>query len=96
MGRPAGRDTDLCTGHGPFPPRPPTSSSPNVIINGLGALRKDDTYDKHCVGPSCHPSTCKSGSGTVFINARDAMRMGDPIACGSFVAQGSSNVFIGK
>lgn len=96
MARPAARFTDLCTGHGPWPPRKPTSSSPNVIINNLGALRKNDTYDIHCVGTSCHPSTCKSGSGTVFINGRDAMRIADPINCGSFVAQGSNNVFIGK
>jgi len=96
MGRPAARDTDLCTGHGPFPPRTPSSSSGNVIINGLGALRKNDTYNPHCVGTSCHASVCQSGSGTVFINGRDAMRIGDPIACGSFIAQGSGNVFIGK
>ena len=96
MGRPAARDTDLCTGHGPFPARTPSSSSGNVIINGLGALRKNDTYNPHCVGTSCHASVCQSGSSTVFINGRDAMRTGDPIACGSFVAQGSGNVFIGK
>lgn len=96
MGRPAARDTDACTGHGAFPPRKPTSSSGDVIINGLGALRKNDTYDIHCAGPSCHPSACGSGSGTVFINGRDAMRIGDPINCGSYIAQGSGNVIIGK
>lgn len=96
MGRPAARDTDICTGHGPFPPRKNSSSSGNVFINGKGAIRKGDGYDPHCVGSSCHVGAAGTGSGTVFVNGRDAMRQGDPIDCGSYIAQGSGNVFIGK
>jgi uncharacterized Zn-binding protein involved in type VI secretion len=96
MGRPAARDTDICTGHGPFPPRANSSSSGNVFVNGKGSIRKDDSYAAHCVGSACHTGAASTGSGTVFINGRDAMRQGDPIDCGSFIAQGSNNVFIGK
>jgi len=96
MARPAARDGDLDTGHGPWPPRANTSKSSNVFVNGKGSLRKGDSYDVHCVGSSCHAGAAKKGSGTVFINGRDAMRIADPITCGSFIAQGSNNVFIGK
>jgi uncharacterized Zn-binding protein involved in type VI secretion len=96
MARPAARDGDMDTGHGPFNPRTNIAKSPNVFINGKGAIRKGDAFAIHCVGSSCHGGAAKKGSGTVFINGQDAMRIGDPIDCGSFIAQGSGNVFIGK
>ncbi|MBR1602594.1 MAG: PAAR domain-containing protein [Synergistaceae bacterium] len=36
-----------------------------------------------------------AGSGSVYINGKQAGRIGDPVACGSTVATGSGNVFIG-
>jgi uncharacterized Zn-binding protein involved in type VI secretion len=36
-----------------------------------------------------------SGSSSVFINGKEAGRVGDPVACGSSVATGSNNVFAG-
>jgi uncharacterized Zn-binding protein involved in type VI secretion len=36
-----------------------------------------------------------SGSSEVFVNGKQAGRIGDPVACGSFVAAGSPNVFCG-
>lgn len=95
MGKPASFDTNVCTGHGPFPPRKNTSSSGDVIINGKGALRQSDGFEPHCVGPSCHTGVVAAGSGTVFINGLAAARIGDPIDCGSFIAQGSGDVLIG-
>jgi uncharacterized Zn-binding protein involved in type VI secretion len=35
------------------------------------------------------------GSTTVFVNGRPAGRIGDLVACGSFVMTGSTNVFTG-
>lgn len=97
MGRPASRKIDYCTGHGSYPPRLPSSASTNVFVNGSGSLRQTDGYLAHCnPSPSCHTGTVSEGSGTVFINGLAAARIGDAIDCGSAIAQGSSNVFIGK
>lgn len=87
---------DGCTGHGAFPPRTSTSASANVFVNGVGAHRQGDSWAVHCdSSPSCHASELKSGSSTVFVNGKSLGRVGDPVACGSVVAAGSSNVFAG-
>jgi uncharacterized Zn-binding protein involved in type VI secretion len=86
---------DICTGHGCFGPRVCDSASTNVFINGKGVHRVGDHWVTHCCGPSCHDSVCVSGSSTVFINGVPAARIGDAIGCGSVIAQGSSDTFIG-
>lgn len=87
---------DMCTGHGAFPPRPSTSGSGNVFVNGIPVHRKGDSWASHCNSrPSCHGGTLASGSSTVFANGKDIGRIGDPVDCGSSVATGSSNVFAG-
>ena len=91
----AARLGDICTGHGCFPPRAGASASNNVFINSIRAHRLNDAWHVHCCDGSCHASRVASGSGTVFINGRPAARIGDNIACGSLIAQGSNNVFIG-
>lgn len=91
----ASRLGDSCTGHGCFPPRPSTSGSGNVFINGIPALRVGDSFATHCCGPSCHGGVSAAGSSSVFINGKAATRIGDAVSCGSALAQGSGNVFIG-
>jgi uncharacterized Zn-binding protein involved in type VI secretion len=86
---------DICTGHGCWPPRPNVEASPNVFVNGIAAHREGDAWDIHCCDASCHSSVLATGSSTVFINGKPAARIGDPVACGSLVAQGSSDTFIG-
>ena len=87
---------DMCTGHGAFPPRPSTSGSSNVFVNGIPVHRKGDSWASHCnPKPSCHGGTLATGSSTVFANGKDIGRIGDPVDCGSSVATGSSNVFAG-
>jgi uncharacterized Zn-binding protein involved in type VI secretion len=86
---------DVCSGHGCFGPRVNDAASENVFINGLGAHREGDHWVTHCCGPVCHDSVALTGSGTVFVNGKAAVRIGDSIECGSAVAQGSPNVFIG-
>lgn len=88
---------DMCTGHGSFPPRPCTSASSNVFINGKGAHREGDSWDTHCdSSPSCHDGVLSKGSSGVFVNGRQLGTVGDPISCGSVVAEGSTNVFASK
>lgn len=91
MSKPVTRLGDLCNGHDSCPPRPSTSASENVFVNGIGAHRKNDTWAEHC----SHTSVLESGSPSVYVNGRALGRVGDPIACGSVVAEGSDNVFSG-
>jgi len=86
---------DICTGHGCYPPRAGVAASNNVFVNGIAAHRINDTWGIHCCDGECHPSTVARGSNSVFINGLAAARLGDSIACGSVIAQGSNNVYIG-
>ncbi len=87
------RFTDVCTGHGCFPPRPTASGSPNVFVNSLDQMRVTDPYEPHCCG-TCHPGNLAAGSPNVYVNSLAAGRIGDPVDCGSLAAQGSPDVFI--
>ncbi len=90
----AARLNDRCTGHGCYPSRPNIAASSDVFTNDLGAHRQGDAWAVHkCKKP--HGGTLASGSGTVWINDKQAGRIGDPVSCGSSVQTGSSNVFIG-
>ncbi|ERI52123.1 hypothetical protein N878_01220 [Pseudomonas sp. EGD-AK9] len=88
---------DNCTGHGCWPPRPSTGASPNVFVNGLNVHRQGDAWAAHTCPtiPETHASVLAAGSATVFANGKQLARIGDPVACGSSVAQGSANVFAG-
>ena len=85
----------ICTGHACFPPRVNDEASPNVFVNGIAVHREGDHWITHCCGDSCHDSALASGSSTVFVNGLQMARIGDPVACGSAIAQGSDNVFCG-
>ena len=89
------RQGDPCTGHGNYPPRANDQGSGNVFVNGKGAHRQGDHWPQHCSGNSCHDSTTSGGSSTVFCNGKPLARIGDAVACGSVIAQGSKNVFAG-
>ena len=91
MCMPCARLNDLCTGHGNCPPRPNDQGSPNVFINNLPAHRQTDHWTVHCD----HDSNLAAGSSTVYTNNLQQGRIGDPVACGSSVAEGSPNVFAG-
>ena len=94
----AARLADKCTGHNCYPSRPNIQASTNVFINGRGAHRQGDRWAVHCKRCGirrCHDSILARGSPTVFTNGRQAGRINDPVACGSRVMTGSTNVFIG-
>ena len=92
----ATREDDKCSGHGCWPPRDPMTYSPTVFINGKAAIRRTDLYKSHeCPLMGAHMGELVKGSSTVFINGLDAGRIGDVISCGSIVAMGSDDVFIG-
>ena len=72
-------------------------NSSNVFVNNIAVHRSTDTWAVHvCVTDgSSHSSNLASGSSTVFANNLQVGRIGDPVACGSVVAQGSGNVYAG-
>jgi len=87
---------DSCTGHGCFPPRSNGEGSGNVFVNSKATHREDDSWLVHCCPDNgCHSSKTSSGSSTVYVNGKQIARIGDPVACGSIIAQGSGNVFSG-
>lgn len=90
------RQTDNCTGHGCWPPRPLASGSPNVYTNNLQQGRKTDPYVAHCCGPVCHGGVIAKGSSTVFANFLDVARQTDPVSCGSRCDEHSPDVFTGN
>ena len=95
-GKPAARLGDIGSGHGCFTPSPAIAGSGDTFINGRPAVRQGDSYLPHGCG-SCppHPRKLASGAPTVYVNNKQAGRVGDPIDCGGADATGSPNVFIG-
>ena len=92
----AARLGDQCSGHGCFPPRTGVNASGNVFFNGIPAHIVGNGWNLHCCPrQGCHPGTIAVGLGSVFINGQPAARIGDSIDCGSSIAAGSSNVFLG-
>lgn len=91
------RLNDTCTGHGCWPSRPNDQGSPNVFCNGRPVHRVGDHWQAHtCPSiPETHDSVLASGSSGVYVNGKPLGRIGDPVACGSAVQSGSSNVFSG-
>lgn len=97
MSKNACRMGDLSTGHSPcFPPRPNYQGSEDVLINKRKAHRQGDKWFPHtCPGTGTHDGVLAAGSSTVYINGKQAARIGDSISCGDFVMTGSGDVLIG-
>jgi uncharacterized Zn-binding protein involved in type VI secretion len=90
------RFQDKCSGHSCFPPRPNNQASDNVLVNGKGAHRQNDSWELHaCPNTPPHGGVLSTGSESVYINGKPVARIGDPISCGSRCAEGSGNVFAG-
>ncbi len=86
---PASRITDIhaCPAHGP---PPVASGSADVMIGYLPAARVADILS--CVPPD----VIVKGAPSVFINYRQAVRLGDPTAHGGKLAAGCPTVMIGS
>ena len=92
------RKGDICSGHGPYPPRPNIEGSPNVFINDIPSHRVGDAWASHTENRkpySSHGSVAATGSPTVFVNDRNKCRIGDLVACGSTMVTGSPDVEVG-
>jgi len=90
------RKGDNGTGHGCFGARANDEGSGDVFVNGKGAHIVGHHWTPHGCGVCApHDSALSGGSGTVSVNGKPLGRIGDPVACGSACADGSSNVFAG-
>jgi uncharacterized Zn-binding protein involved in type VI secretion len=97
-GPPATRLTDVCTGHGCYPPRASCSGCDTIYTNNLKQMRVTDCYECHgCAVCPCHGGAISAGSSTVYIcaDSQQAARQGDPVDCGSKADAHSPDVFIG-
>lgn len=97
MSLPVTRLGDSCTGHSSFPPRPSSGGSGDVFVNGIAVHREGDSWSPHgSPSPSPpHSGVLSDGSSSVYVNDKMVGRIGDPVSCGSAVAQGSPDVFAG-
>lgn len=84
---------DQCTGHGCFPPRASISANDLLFINDIPALVVGSGFASHRCGDSSHGGAVAGGSSLVNIDGKALARIGDPVDCGSAVAEGSSFVF---
>jgi uncharacterized Zn-binding protein involved in type VI secretion len=85
----------ICSGHQCWPPRNNTGASTDVKVNGKGVIRVGDPWNIHTCDESFHAGLVAAGSGSVFVNGRAVARIGDAINCGSIIAEGSTDVFVG-
>lgn len=91
---------DMSTGHGCFPPTAlVTTSVTKTFFNGKLASVVDNAcqHAPHTCGRVTHAGSTRSpssGASKTFIEGKVAARIGDDIACGDVIAQGSSNSFI--
>lgn len=89
---------DMSTGHGCFPPTP-ISSTPvsKTRFNGILAAVVSSQHTTHVCGNTVHAGGARAisqGASKTFIEGNPAARIGDDIACGDTVAEGSPNSFI--
>lgn len=82
---PAARYTDLCTGHGCYPPRPNAEGSPTVSIDDLALHRKTDSWYPHCCGLACHGAITVEGSQSVYCDDLPAARVMDGVLCSASI-----------
>jgi uncharacterized Zn-binding protein involved in type VI secretion len=88
------------TGHACFPPT--NSQGPyasTAFFNGNAVQLVGHTmYIQHACGRTIHPNAARkvsSGSSTFFFEGKAVARIGDNIACGDMIAEGSSDAFVG-
>lgn len=86
---------DNCTGHGCYPPRPNIEACDFFFVDGLGAHRLGEEWDRHCCD-DCHKGVASSASAIFFIDGIATCRVGDSVSCGSSMAEGSPEYFIGE
>ncbi|MBT7306938.1 MAG: PaaR repeat-containing protein [Gammaproteobacteria bacterium] len=76
-----------CSGHGCWPPRPSEEGEPRFTVKGVPVHLQGHAWLPHTCGET-HASVLQSGSRRFTVKGRQLGRVGDPVACGSTVAEG--------
>jgi len=87
----------VCTGHGCWPPRPSTQGEPRMTVRGVPVHLEGHAWDAHtCPSiPETHASVLAAGAPRFTVGGLQLGRIGDPVACGSTVAQGEPAFTVG-
>lgn len=86
----------MCTGHGCWPPRANNEGDPRLTVGGRPVHVQGHAWAAHtCPAiPETHASVLAAGSARLTIGGRGVGRVGDPVACGSTVAEGDPRIMI--
>lgn len=77
-----------CTGHGCFPPRASTEGEPRFTVKGKQVHLQGHAWGTHCCPPPCHGGNLAAGAPRFTVGGKQVGRVGDPVDCGSKVAEG--------
>ncbi len=80
-----------CTGHGCFPPRVSVAGQARFTVGKVPVHVKGDAWATHCcTAPPhpCHAGALAAGSPRFTVAGQPIGRVGDPVDCGSQVAEG--------
>lgn len=80
-----------CTGHGCWPSRPSVEGEARFTVRGIPVHLQGHAWATHCCGPDCHGGALAAGSTRFTVKGKQLGRTGDPVACGSSVAEGESH-----
>lgn len=69
------------------------SGASRTTVNGMSAARKGDLHSCPLKGHGVTPIV--TGSASVMIEGRPAVRVGDRTGCGAVITSGSPNVEVG-
>ncbi|MBR9778455.1 MAG: PaaR repeat-containing protein [Rhodospirillales bacterium] len=86
-----------CTGHGCWPPRPSSQGDAKFTVGGIPVHCEGHGWAAHtCPAiPETHASVLASGAPRFTVGGKQLGRVGDPVACGSSVAQGHDSFTVG-
>ncbi|MDR2523400.1 MAG: hypothetical protein LBC93_06855 [Synergistaceae bacterium] len=83
----------MCTGHDCWPPRRSAEGTGLFDAEGTEVHLQTHAWAVHCcthpLAPhDCHDSVLAAGSTIFDVEGKQAGRVTDPVACGSFAAEG--------
>lgn len=86
-----------CTGHGCWPPRPSSQGDLKFTVGSIPVHCEGHAWAAHTCPdiPETHASVLSAGAPRFTIGGRQLGRIGDPVACGSSVAQGEARFTVG-
>ena len=78
-----------CTGHGCFPSRASSQGEPRFTVKGIPVHLQGHSWVPHgCADCPPHGGALAAGAPRFTVLGLQLGRIGDPVSCGSSVAQG--------